>query len=125
MLALDVNLFVQEMFKTEPKIRYVAVIENFRIVGYKQREGLTLNTPTEIIRNYVSIMPPIMIDSVAKLSPYLGEAEFVIVRYTKVLHVYFRKGNIVVVASFDPDISESLFAKITEGFNRLSRQYLS
>ena len=125
MLALDVNLFVQEMFKTEPKIRYVAVIENFRIVGYKQREGLTLNTPTEIIRNYVSIMPPIMIDSVAKLSPYLGEAEFVIVRYAKVLHVYFRKGNFVVVASFDPDISESLFAKITEGFNRLSRQYLS
>jgi hypothetical protein len=113
------------MFKTEPTIRYVAVIENFRTVGFKQREGLTLNTPTEIVRNYVSIMPPIMIDSVAKLSTYLGEVEFVSVRYAKVLHVYFRRANFVVVASFDPGISESFSAKITEAFNRLSRQYLS
>ena len=122
---MDVDRFVQEMFKTEPTIRYVAVIENFRTVGFKQREGLTLNTPTEIVRNYVSIMPPIMIDSVAKLSTYLGEVEFVSVRYAKVLHVYFRRANFVVVASFDPGISESFSAKITEAFNRLSRQYLS
>ncbi len=106
-------------------IRYVAVVESFRTVGFKQREGLTLNTPNEIIRNYVSIMPPILIDSVAKLTPYLGEVELVSVRYAKVLHVYFRRANFVAVASFDPGTSESFSSRITEAFNRLSRQYLS
>ena len=88
---MDVDRFVQEMFKTDPMLRYVAVVENFRTVGFKQRENLALNTPNGTLRNYVSIMPPILIDSVAKLTPYLGEVEFLSVRYAKVLHVYFRE----------------------------------
>ena len=125
MLALDVDRFVQEMFKTDPMVRYVAVVESFRTIGFKQRDGLNLYTPNESIRNYVSIMPPILIDSVAKLSPHLGDVDFVSVRYAKVLHVYFRRANFVVVVSFDQGNSASSSARVAEDFNRSSCQYLS
>ena len=42
---MDTDRFVNEMFKVEPSTRYVAVVEDFKIVSLKQRPGLTLHTP--------------------------------------------------------------------------------
>ena len=89
--------FTEEAFKKDSRIRYVGIIDNqFHIISSKMREGVQSITTEEQDRNFVQLMPPIIMDAVEKLQQLLGKLDNVTVRYEKVLLVFFRVQNLTV-----------------------------
>ena len=113
--------FTQEAFMKDSRIRYVGIIDNqFHIISSKMREGVQSVTTEEQERNFVQLMPPIIMDAVEKLQPLLGKVDNVTVRYAKVLLVFFRVQNLTVILSFNPDVSTPFISLLSETMRRIS-----
>ena len=123
---MDAKKFAEEALKKDSRIRYVAIVDRqFNVLVSQMREGVASLTPADSDRNFVQLMPPIILDAVEKLAPLLGSVESVTVRYEKVLLVFFSKGNYVVVLSFNPDVSRPFMSSLTEFIQSLASQYLA
>lgn len=123
---MDVNKFAEEALRKDGRIRYVAIVDNeFHILVSKMREGVQSITTEEQDRNFVQLMPPIIVDAVEKLQPLLGKLDSVTVRYEKVLLVFFRLANLVVVLSFDPNVTTAFSSSLSDSMRMLSSLYLA
>jgi len=119
-------MFAEEALKKDSRIRYVAVVDRqFNVLVSQMREGVASLTSEGSDRNFVQLMPPIILDAVEKLAPLLGTVESVTVRYEKVLLVFFSKGNYVVVLSFNPDVTRPFMSALTAFIQSLTSQYLA
>jgi len=118
---LDVKKFAQETFKIEPRIRYVGIVDNeFHVLLSEMREGVPSVTTDEQERNFVQIMPPIIVDAVEKMQPILGKLDRVTVRYEKVTLMFFRLEEFVVVLSFEPKSNATFSASISESMRKIA-----
>ncbi len=118
--------FAREMLKADSSIRYVAVVtDDYRILASEQREGVPLLTSDEMQRNFVSIVPQIIFESVNKLAGFLGKVEGITAHYEKALLLFYKYGDLIVVISFQPEIATPFFNRITEAFEKHSAQYLT
>jgi hypothetical protein len=98
---MNAEAFVQEMFKVDSTVRYIGVVDSgYRVLVSQQREGVPSLTSDETTRNFVSIVPQIIVDSVEKLSPFVGQVGGITAHYEKVLMVFYRIGDLIVVISF-------------------------
>jgi hypothetical protein len=123
---LDAKKFAEEALKKDSRIRYVAIVDRqFNVLVSQMREGIASLTPAGSDRNFVQLMPPIILDAVEKLAPLLGPVESVTVRYEKVLLVFFSKGNYVLVLSFNPEVSRPFMSSLTDFIQSLASQYLA
>ena len=114
------------MFKADSRVRYIGVVdEEYHVLASIQRAGTTSFTSDETTRNFVSIVPQIIVEAVEKLSPFLGEVSGITAHYDKVLMLFYRVGSIIVVLSFEPKVETPFYDKITETFRRISAQYLT
>jgi hypothetical protein len=122
---MDVEKFAEETFRTDPRIRYVGIVDNqFHILLSKMREGVQSVTTDEQERNFVQIMPPIIVDAVEKLQPLLGKLDNVTVRYEKVLLVFFRTEGLVVILSFNANVSSPFASSLSDSMRRIASAYL-
>ena len=122
---MDPEKFVEEAFKKDSRICYVGIIDNqFHIVLSKMREGVQSITTEEQERNFVQLMPPIIVDAVEKLQPLLGKLDNVTVRYQKVLMVFFHIQNFTVVLSFNPDVSTPFISSLSQTIQTISSHLL-
>jgi len=118
--------FVQAMFKAHPTIRYVGVVDGqYNVLVSKQREGVHSPISEEATRNFVSIVPAIIVDAVEKLSPYFGKVGGITAHYEEVLVIFYRIGDLTVLISFEHDESTPFYDRVTESFSKFSSQYLS
>ncbi len=123
---MDAKKFAEEALKKDIRIRYVAIVDKqFNVLVSQMREGIASLTPADSDRNFVQLMPPIILDAVEKLAPLLGTVESVTVRYEKTLLVFFSKGNYVLVLSFNPDVSRPFMSALTDFIQSLASQYLA
>ena len=123
---MDAKRFAEEALKKDIRIRYVAIVDRqFNVLVSQMREGIASLTPADSDRNFVQLMPPIILDAVEKLAPLLGTVESVTVRYEKTLLVFFSKGNYVLVLSFNPDVSRPFMSALTDFIQSLASQYLA
>jgi hypothetical protein len=126
MVKMDPEAFVREMFEADSTIRYVGIVSTeYKILASKQREGVASLVPEEARRNFVSIVPQIIIEAVEKMSPFLGQVVGVTAHYRKALMVFYRIENLIVVISFLPDQVTPFYDKITETFKRISAKHLA
>jgi hypothetical protein len=124
--SMDAEAFVQAMLKTDPSIRFVAVVsDDYRILASKQREGVAPLTSDEVQRNFVSIVPQIIIESIDKLAPFLGKVGGATVHYGKALLVLYRFESLIVLVTFEPEVATPFYNRITEEFKKHSAQYLT
>ena len=118
--------FAEEAFKKDSRIRYVGIVDRqFRVLVSKMRPGVASITTDDSDRNFVQLMPPIIIDAVEKMSPLLGVVESVTVRYEKLFFVFFAKGSYVIVFSFNPDVQRPFMSALTEWVQSLASQFLT
>ena len=118
---MDPERFTEEAFKKDSRIRYVGIIDNqFHIIESKMRESVQSVTTEEQERNFIQLMPPIIVDAVEKLQPLLGKLDNVTVRYEKMLLVFFRVQNLTVVLSFNPNVSTPFMSSLSETMRTLS-----
>lgn len=101
------------------------VDRQFHVLVSKMRPGVPSVTRDDSDRNFVQIIPPIIIDAVEKFSPLLGVVESVTVRYEKVFLVFFAKGDYVIVLSFNPDVQRPFMSGLTEWVQSLASQFLT
>jgi hypothetical protein len=122
---MDAEKFAQEMLEADSAIRYVAVVRNYRILASKQREGVPSLTSDEMQRNFVSIIPQIITESVNKLSPFLGDVEGATAHYAKALLVFYQFEDMIVSISFQPEVATPFYNRITEAFKKNGVKYLT
>jgi len=122
---MEVEKFAAEAFRTDMRIRYVGIVDNeFHILLSRMREGVESVATDEQERNFVQIMPPIIVDAVEKLQPLLGKLDSVAVRYEKVILIFFRMEGLVVILSFNIDASSSLSSSLSDSMRTLASAYL-
>lgn len=122
---MDVEAFVHEMFNVDSSIRYIAVVTGeYRVLASKQREGVPTFASDEAARNFISIVPQIIVESVEKLSPFLGKVGGITAHYEKVLMIFYHIDDLIIIISFQPEAETPFFNKITQGFTKLSARYL-
>jgi hypothetical protein len=123
---LNADTFAEEAFKKDSRIRYVGIVDRqYHVLVSKMRPGVASVTPADRDRDFVQIIPPIIVDAVEKFSPLLGVVESVTVRYEKLFLVFFAKGNCVIVLSFNPDIQRPFMSALTGWIQSLASQLLT
>lgn len=122
---MDVEKFADEAFRKDSRIRYVGIVDNeFHVLVSKQREGVPSVTTEAQERNFVQLMPPIIVDAVEKLQPILGKLDTVTVRYEKVLLVFFRMNALAVILSFNSNVSTPFISSLSDSIRALGSLYL-
>lgn len=113
------------MFRAESAIRYIAIVDDeYSVLASKQREGLPSYMSEEVTRNFASLVPELIVQAVEKLSPYLGKVSGVTAHYEKVLIIFYRFEQFIVLMSFERNVRTPFYDEITETFNKLGTQYL-
>jgi len=122
---MDIQKFAEEAFKKDPRIRYIGIIDSeYHVLLSKMREGIKSVTTDEQERNFVQIIPPIIVDAVEKMQPMLGKLDNVTLRYEKVLLVFFHLQGFVVILTFNPDASSPFISSLSESITALGSKYL-
>lgn len=122
---MNTESFVQEMFKADHAVRYVAIIDsNYRVIASTQREGIPSYAPDETVNNFMSLVPEIILEAVEKMSQFLGDVSGVTAHYQKALLIFYRFNNLIVAISFQPNVETPFYDRITEAFTKFSAQYL-
>ncbi len=123
--SLDVEKFADEVFKSDSRIRYVAIVDNqLHVLVSRMRDGVQSLTSDDADRYYMQVGPNILIDVAEKLSPALGQVESVTIRYEKLFMVFFRLENFTIVLSFQPTIVRPFMSALSESMQALASRYL-
>jgi hypothetical protein len=122
---LDVEKFAEEAFKRDNRIRYVGIVDNeHNVLLSKMRDGIDSVFTSEDRHNYVQLMPLIIIDAAEKLQRVLGNLESVTVRYEKLLFAFFRVKRVIVLLSYNPDVTTPFISASSDLIQILGTMYL-
>lgn len=122
---MDVDKFAEEAFRRDNRIRYVGIVDNeHHVLFSKMREGIESVFTSEDRHNYVQVMPLIVVDAAEKLQRVLGNLESVTVRYEKLLFAFFRVKKVIVLLSYDPDVTTPFISASSDLIQMLGTMYL-
>ena len=122
---MDVDKFAEEAFKRDNRIRYVGIVDNeHHVLLSKMRDGIESVFTSEDRHNYVQVMPLIIIDAAEKLQRALGNLESVTVRYEKLLFAFFRVKRVIVLLSYNPDVTTPFISTSSDLIRMLGTMYL-
>jgi hypothetical protein len=122
---LDVDKFAEEIFRNEPKIRYVGIVDNrLHVLFSRMRGGVQSLTSDDDDRHWLQLVPNILIDCAEKLSPTVGLVESVTIRYEKLFLVFFRLKNLTIAISFEPTIVRPFMSALSALMVDLGSRYL-
>lgn len=117
---LDIKEVTDSIFKFDKRIRYIAILDHhFDLLESRMREGLASLTPAQTDRDFMTIAAPLMIDASEKLEPFCGAVRRLILRYDRVLLVFYRTAAHLVVLSLEPDVEQALLDKIGGSVRKL------
>ena len=123
---MDVKKFAQEAFRRDERIRYVGIVDSqYHVLLSVMREGVASVSDEEDDRRFIQIMPPILVDAAEKLQVLLGALESVTIRYEKVLIVFFRIKNLIVILSYDPKVTTPFVSAVSDLIRMLGTTYLA
>jgi len=123
---LDVKKFAQEAFRRDERIRYVGIVDSqYHVLLSVMREGVASVSDEEDDRRFIQIMPPILVDAAEKLQVLLGALESVTIRYEKVLIVFFRIKNLIIILSYDPKVTTPFVSAVSDLIRMLGTTYLA
>lgn len=123
---MDVKKFAQEAFRRDERIRYVGIVDSqYHVLLSVMREGVASVSDEEDDRGFIQIMPPILVDAAEKLQVLLGALESVTIRYEKVLIVFFRIKNLIIILSYDPKVTTPFVSAVSDLIRMLGTTYLA
>ena len=117
---MDIKEISENIFKLDQRIRYVAILNHqYDLLESSMREGVASLTPAQTDRHFMTIAAPVMVDAAEKLKPFCGNIRRVIVRYDRVLLVFYRTAAHLVILSLEPDTDQALLDKIGNSVRKL------
>lgn len=122
---MNAEKFAEEALKSDARIRFVGVVDNeFHVLISTMREGVQSIGSEDEERSFIQIMPPIIVDAVEKLQPLLGRLDNVTLRYEKLLVVFFRLEGLIVILTFNADVSTPFISSLSESMRGISSRFL-
>jgi hypothetical protein len=117
---LDIKEISENIFKLDQRIRYVAILNHqYDLLESSMREGVASLTPAQTDRHFMTIAAPLMVDAAEKLKPFCGNIRRVIVRYDRILLVFYRTAAYLVILSLEPDTDQALLDTIGNSVRKL------
>ena len=117
---MDFKLISDKIFAIDNEIRYFAVVDReFHLIQSKMRETIPSLTSEEIDSNFYSILPPIIIDGLSKLSPYYGSLTTIGIRYEKVVAIYCPVQDYIFILTLNPRVETPLLDKISNSLKTI------
>lgn len=111
--VVDFEQLVQGLIRFDDKIVFVGVVDSLYKVRHSSfREGAKLLAKPEVILNFMSLAPRIVVDELEKRKPWLGPIKSVLVRYEKRVFMFVHLEDCVVVIGFQPEVSTPLTSSI-------------
>jgi len=77
-------------------------IKQYDLLESSMREGVASLTPSQTDRHFMTIAAPLMVDAAEKLKPFCGNIRRLIVRYDRILLVFYRTAAHLVILSLEP-----------------------
>lgn len=110
-----VSSLCERVLKLNSAVAYVAVLDSSNtLLEFASRNGPPTKIPEQIVREFVSIAPLVILGSVGRLQESCGDTRSVVIRYQNSLTIiYQRKLNFVVVL-FDSDVDQRAVEEIGE-----------
>lgn len=111
---------VDRIFEIDERIRYVGIVDmTYRVIASRMRPGISSLTPTELDWNFVSIVPPMMLDSAKRLENDCGPFQIMTIRYRKLMIAIYRGDRYTIMLSFDPSVETPFLRKLTAELARI------
>lgn len=105
----------KRFFDADDKIRYVGVIDNrFRVLHSENRPGVSSLTPIDTQRNFISIIPRILVEGAEKLEGSCGLMSGLLIQYKKIILTIHSVGEYIVVLSFEPSVEMPFTSRINQ-----------
>jgi len=99
----------------------VGIVDNqYNVLVSKIRPGFKSTQPFEKISNFLSLTPPIIVDAIESMQPYMGEMAGIFVLYKGLILGFFRKNDLVIVLGF-PATSGAVLGRIVDMFKKIAR----
>jgi hypothetical protein len=98
---------VDRLFEADKSIRYVAVVgpaPNYELLESRMREGLKSLTEEKTDRDFVGIIPVVMLGASERLEKDLGEVILCTMRYEKATLAFFRLKEYIVTLGLEPGV---------------------
>ena len=102
---LDLDEFAKSLASSESRIVFIGIVDNLFKLRYSNfREGAKFYADREVIRNFMTIAPRLVVDELEKLEPVLGDIGAVLVRFEKRVLVFTPLDNYVIVVGLETDV---------------------
>lgn len=117
---MDLETLAEYVFETDRNIRYVAVLDKTRdrFLLSEMRKGVVSVTEEQTDRETMSMYPPIILRAVERLEPHLGSFTGIMVRYQKVVLVFYRLARYMVIISFQSTVQTLFLERVGEVIRR-------
>ena len=100
---MDYSKFIERMLR-EPRLVYVGVANNVKILASEIRKDATVYLSHQALQNFVQITPIIIVDALERLQPLLGGISSILVRYEKRVLLFHRFEGDVIVLGFETNV---------------------
>ena len=110
----------RRFFDADEKIRYVAIVDRgFRVIHSENRPDVNSLAPIDIERNFVSIVPRILVEGAEKLEQQCGLMTGLQIQYKKIILTIHSVGEYIVVLSFEPSVEMPFLSRINQLVQRI------
>ena len=105
----------RRFFDADDKIRYVGIVDKgFHVLHSENRPGVSSPIPIDAERNFISIVPRILIEGAEKLEKQCGLMNGLQIQYKKIILTIHSAGEYVVVLSFEPSVEMPFLSRINQ-----------
>jgi hypothetical protein len=103
--GMDFIKFTQNVFAQEKRVIYLGIVDRmYRLRHSEFRQNAKILSPPDVIRDFMTITPSVIMNELEKRQPVLGLVKVVLVRYEKRVLLFGRFQEYVIILGFDPEV---------------------
>jgi len=122
---LDIESIVEDLFKIDKNIRYVGVVdEEFRLLASSMREGKKTMTSEQFDREFMSVVPPVIVGGAHRLREFCGALKGMVIRYEKVAVAFYPIAHYVAILSLEPEVEMPFLDKTAAAVQEVMKRIL-
>lgn len=104
---MELGEIVDKIFSIDGNIRYVGIVgpePKYEVLESRMKEGVKSLTPDKTDREFVEVIPQVILGASEKLEESLGSVIYSLIRYQNVTLAFFKMQEHTVILSIEPGI---------------------
>ena len=122
---MDIESVVDDLLKIDKSVRYVAVVdEDFRLLASRMGEGKATITSEQFDREFMPVVPPVIVGGAKKLKEFCGPMKGMMIRYEKVVVALYSVARYIAIISFEPEVETPFMDRTTDAVDAIMKRIL-